>query len=363
MERTAPAILSEPLPGAARCSACAHRCVVTPDAPGKCGVRFYANGALRAPRGYVAARHVRSVETHTLYHVRPGAKALGFGMLGCDLHCAYCHNARISQTWRGGKNVAIDSVSAEGLVAAALEAGCEVVSAAYNEPMVTAEWAHEVFTAAKAQGLVTAMVSDGHTTPEALAYLRPVLDVYRVDLKGFDASHYRALGGRLGAVVEGIARAHALGYWVEVVTLVVPGFNDDLLGLRGLARTLADIDPNIPWHLNGFVPRHRMRATPAATPLLPTLVAGSAYAQGLRYVYVGNFGAGPSGLADTRCPTCRMAVVERQDYTTVAVAVQDGGCMGCGAPIPGLWGPRYGRAAASQAARLATPMARSSVTG
>src|SRR5262249_23121760 len=136
-----------------------------------------------------------------------------FGMYGCDLRCPYCHNARVSQALRDG-NLGDPGdpieISAEALVAEAVAAGCEVVCSAYNEPMITAEWAHAIFTEAKRHGLVTALISDGHTTPEALAYMRPVTDVFRVDLKGFTADQYKTLGGRLEPVIASIADARRL---------------------------------------------------------------------------------------------------------------------------------------------------------
>ena len=138
------------------------------------------------------------------------------------------------------------------------------------EPMITAEWAREIFGVAKRRGLITALVSDGNSTREALEYMRPVTDVFRVDLKTFDEAGYKSLGGRLGPVLESIALAKSLGYWVEVVMLVVPGFNDDARGLSRLADALIEIDPSIPWHVNGFVPRYKLRDRPAmpAPPLI-----------------------------------------------------------------------------------------------
>jgi pyruvate formate lyase activating enzyme len=298
-----------------RCTACAHRCVLTDGRAGACGVREGRDGDVFVPFGYIARRYVRAVETNTVYHVEPGSKSLTFGMYGCDLRCPYCHNWRLSQALR--EDVAGEApipISAEALVEEAITAGCRVMCAAYNEPMIAAEWVRAVFTEAKARGLLTMVVSDGNTTPEALAYLRPVTDVFRVDLKGFAPEHYKALGGRLEPVLEAIAEARRLGYWVEVVTLVVPGFNDDGIGLRGLAKKLVAIDP-----------------------ALPVSVAGSAYARGMAFVYVGNVTGTFQELEHTRCPKCHATVVERKNFTTTARHLRGDACAGCGQRIPGLF--------------------------
>ena len=82
--------------------------------------------------------------------------------------------------------------TAEALIARALAEGCGVVCAAYNEPMISAEWARAVFVEAKRKGLTTVLVSDGNTTPEALAFMRPVTDVTRA-WSGPDSAHTAGL--------------------------------------------------------------------------------------------------------------------------------------------------------------------------
>jgi pyruvate formate lyase activating enzyme len=335
---TAPAVLvAGRSDGRLECSACAHRCALHDGMAGLCGVRWRGGSILHVPDGYVAARRIRAVETNTVYHVRPGANALIFGMFGCDLRCPYCHNWRVSQAAREDVAVLPERISARALVDEAVTAGCGVVAAAYNEPMIAAEWVRAIFGEARTRGLVTVVVSDGNTTPEALAYLRPVTDVYRVDLKGFTEEQYAVLGGRLAVVLEAIAHARAIGYWVEVVTLVVPGFNDDPGGLRALASHLVAVDADIPWHLNAFYPRYRWTDRPQQGAGLLVTIAGAAYARGLRYVYVGNLGDSMAALAHTRCPGCHRIVVSRHDYRTLGVDLVDGRCPGCGTVVAGLW--------------------------
>ncbi len=331
-------LLQRDADGGMRCTACAHRCVLTEGRAGACGVRFRRGDALRVPFGYVARRYVRPIETNTIYHVRPGAPALTFGMYGCDLRCPYCHNWRISQALREGTaGESPTDITPEALVAEALAAGCAAVVGAYNEPMITAEWARAIFTEARRHDLVTALVSDGNSTPEALAYMRPVTDVFRVDLKGWSAAQYRVLGGRAETPLACLREARRLGYWVEAVTLVVPGFNDEADGLRQLAGELAAIDPDLPWHLNGFQPRFKMSDRPRTDAMTLVSAAGAAYALGLRHVYVGNLADEVRQLSHTRCPACRRVLVKRANYETLRCDVRDGACPDCGTLVAGLW--------------------------
>jgi pyruvate formate lyase activating enzyme len=336
-QRTIAGELVERGPGASlTCVACAHRCVLSENKRGICGVRRHHAGELHVPWGYVARKYVRAVETNTVFHVRPGARALTFGLFGCDLHCPYCHNAALSQALRDDLAGNPIDITPAALVDEAVSVRAEVICAAYNEPMIAAEWVHAVFLHAKRAGLVTALVSDGHSTPNALAYLRSVTDVYRVDLKGFSEAQYRTLGGRLRPVLEAIREAKRLGYWVEVVTLVVPGLNDDAGGLCSLGDQLRGIDPAMPWHINAFVPRYRLSERPSPSAEFLVSVAGTAYARGSRFVYVGNAPRAAT-LAHTRCPGCHELLIERRDYATTRVALQDRACSRCRAPVPGLF--------------------------
>lgn len=302
-------------------------------------MRFVQNDTLLAPYGYVARRYVRSVESNTLYHFHPGARSLIIGMYGCDLRCPYCHNWHLSQALR--ESVADEEpllCTADEIADLAVQSNCTVMAAAYNEPMISAEWIRAVLSAAKSRGLATAIISDGNTTREALTYVRPVCDAYRVDLKAQDNEHYKYLGGRLAPVVDAIALAKELGFWVEVVTLVVPGFNDDLAGLRSLADAISRVDRAIPWHLNAFVPRYKLNRVARMSMSALASAVGMAYARGLQFVYASNAPGGYSELSHTRCPGCHAVLIERNDYVTVANHLREGACPYCNTRIPGVWG-------------------------
>src|SRR3982750_4574652 len=180
-----------------RCHACGHQCPIPAGAMGVCKVRFNDNGRLRVPWGYVAGVQCDPVEKKPFFHAYPGALAYSFGMLGCDLHCSYCQNWVTSQALRDPDAVSSPlHASPQALVQDALRQGAKVLVSTYNEPLITSEWAVAVFKEAKAAGLVTGFVSNGNGTPQVLEYLRPWIDLYKVDLKSFDNRHYRELGGR-----------------------------------------------------------------------------------------------------------------------------------------------------------------------
>jgi pyruvate formate lyase activating enzyme len=326
-----------------RCYACGHECPIPEGASGVCKVRFVENGRLRVPWGYVGGVQCDPIEKKPFFHAHPGALAYSFGMLGCDLHCAYCQNWVTSQALRDPQAiVAPTEAAAERLVADACRLGARVVVSTYNEPLITAEWAVEIFTLARAAGLMTAFVSNGNGTARALDYLRPHLDLYKVDLKSFDDRHYRQLGGRLEPILFTIRRLHDMGVWLEIVTLLIPGFNDGRDELARLTGFIASVSPFIPWHVTAFHKDYRMADPENTTPDMLVRAADIARESGLQYVYAGNIPGQVGDLETTRCHRCSSPLVERHGYLIRSYRLTPAGaCPDCGTAIPGRWGQAF----------------------
>jgi pyruvate formate lyase activating enzyme len=342
-ELTAPAELATPLPeGSVRCTACGHRCLVRSGRRGVCQVRFNAQGTLRVPWGYVAALNADPIEKKPFYHFLPGAVALTFGMLGCDLHCAYCQNWLTSQALRDSASAEaaylVKRVSPQQIVEAAKRSGAEVIASSYNEPLITSEWALAVFKEARAAGIKCVMVSNGNATPEVLDYLQPAFDGMKIDLKSMQDRNYRRLGGVLKNVLDTIQRVAAMGLWLEVVTLVVPGFNDSSEELWDAARFLASVSTDIPWHVTAFHSDYRMLDTPNTPQQTLLRAADIGREAGLRYVYAGNLPGSVDDYETTFCPQCNTPLVERRGYRILALHVTAQGiCPRCGTEIAGVW--------------------------
>ena len=180
------------------------------------------------------------------------------------------------------------------LVRDAVQQGAKVLVSTYNEPLITSEWAVAVFKEAKAAGLVTGYVSNGNGTPQVLEYLRPWVDLYKVDLKSFDDRHYRQLGGRIEPILETIRSLHEMGLWVEIVTLLIPGFNDSDDELKRLTEFVASVSPDIPWHVTAFHKDYKMTDPANTQPRDLVRAAAIGRAAGLRFIYAGNL-PGPGG--------------------------------------------------------------------
>jgi pyruvate formate lyase activating enzyme len=329
--------------GRLQCYACGHCCPLPDGAIGVCKVRFNEGGKLLVPWGYVGGVQCDPIEKKPFFHAHPGALAYSFGMLGCDLHCSYCQNWVTSQALRDPAAVAPPLRSSpDDLVRDAVRQQARAIVSTYNEPLITSEWAVAVFKAAKAAGLTTGYVSNGNGTPKVLEYLRPWVDLYKVDLKSFDDRHYRQLGGRIAPILDTIRRLHAMAFWLEIVTLLIPGFNDSRDELTRLTEFIASVSPDIPWHVTAFHGDYKMTEPDNTTPEMLLAAAAIGRASGLRYVYAGNLPGQVGDLENTRCASYGDVLIARfgyhiRDYRVTA----DGRCPSCAAPVPGRWSAHF----------------------
>jgi len=329
--------------GRLQCYACGHCCPLPDGAIGVCKVRFNRGGRLLVPWGYVGGVQCDPIEKKPFFHAYPGALAYSFGMLGCDLHCSYCQNWVTSQALRDPAAVSSPMLaSPDELVSDALRQRARVMVSTYNEPLITSEWAVAIFKEAKAAGLVTGYVSNGNGTPQVLEYIRPWVDLYKVDLKSFDDRHYRELGGRIAPILDTIRRLHEMRFWVEIVTLLIPGFNDSREELTRLTEFIAGVSPDIPWHVTAFHGDYKMTSPANTTADMLIVAAAIGRASGLRHVYAGNLPGEVGALEDTRCYACGELLIERYGYHVRSYRLTaNGRCPSCDAAIPGRWGARF----------------------
>jgi pyruvate formate lyase activating enzyme len=232
----------------------------------------------------------------------------------------------------------VRQITPQEVVKAARRARAEVIVSSYNEPLITSEWAVAIFKEAIAAGILCAFVSNGNATPEVLEYLKPYLSAYKVDLKSMQEKNYRSLGGVLKNVLDTIQKARDLGLWVEVVTLIVPGFNDSNEELFETARFLRSVSPDIPWHVTAFHKDYKMTGpdnTPSKTLLRAAEIGREA---GLNYVYAGNLPGRVEEYEDTHCPHCNRTLIRRYGYVIGEYHITgQGTCPSCETRVAGVW--------------------------
>jgi pyruvate formate lyase activating enzyme len=128
-----------------------------------------------------------------------------------------------------------------------------------------------------------------------------------------------------------------LGIWVEIVTLIIPGFNDSNEELKEIAEFLVSVSPEIPWHVTAFHQDYKM-TNPDNTPTATLLRAAEiGYASGLQFVYAGNIPGMVDRYENTYCPSCSKLLIERQGFRVIENSLIDGTCPKCSRKIPGVW--------------------------
>ena len=296
------------------------------------------------PWGYVSSLQTDPIEKKPFYHFLAGANALTFGMLGCNLQCGYCQNWLTSQALREDSSAHVADylreITPESIIEYGVQYGAKVVASSYNEPLITSEWARDIFELAGNSGLKQVYISNGFATKEVLDFLGSDLQGFKVDLKTMQPDHYRELGGGLQAVLDSILYAHQLGLWVEIVTLLVPGFNDTESELQEMAKFIHSVSPDIPWHVTAFRPDYKMQDKPrtAHQQILKAVEIG--YQEGLQYVYGGNMPGSLGKFEHTSCHHCQAMLIKRRGFSIQEYRLTtEGECPECGTKIPGIWSP------------------------
>ncbi|MBI1920122.1 MAG: AmmeMemoRadiSam system radical SAM enzyme [Geobacter sp.] len=323
--------------GKVKCGLCRFRCLILDGNRGICGVRENHDGTLYTlVYGKVIAEHVDPIEKKPLFHFLPGSRSYSIATVGCNFRCLHCQNYSISQP--EGKRLVIAGMDLppEKIVELALDSGCKSISYTYTEPTIFYEYAYDTAVLAYKAGLKNVFVTNGYITPEALAHIQPYLDAANIDLKGFSDKFYReVVRATLHEVLESIVEYKRLGIWIELTTLIIPGFNDSDEGLKGIADFIATkVGIDTPWHVSQFYPTYRLTdrpRTPVATLRRARQIGLDA---GLRYVYEGNV-AGEGG-ENTWCHSCGELLIERYGFFIQNNSITGGACPKCHAVIDGV---------------------------
>jgi pyruvate formate lyase activating enzyme len=333
-------VLSERAPdGTPRCNMCQWRCRIGEGGVGHCKTVVNHDGVLYSTiYGVISSAAADPIEKKPVFHFKPGSLCFSVGTLGCNFRCVFCQN------WQIAYADALDSAKLgcrtgflpENLVSSAKSSGCAGVAWTYNEPSIWLNYTLDCAKLCKQEGLYTVYVTNGYATPEALDAIGPFLDVYRVDIKSMEDSFYKELVKipRWRGILDVAVRAKS--QWrmhVEVVTNVIPGWNDGDRNLTETARWIAEsLGPETPWHVSRFVPYGELSHVSPTPPETLERAVKIGRDAGLEFVYLGNMRS--SAGENTYCPKCGNLAVRRQGYQAEVTGVtQEGKCIVDGADL------------------------------
>ncbi len=331
------ALLQTPQDGRILCGLCPNACVIAEGAAGICGARGVVGGRLQAlTYGLVSSIAADPIEKKPVFHFRPGTRVLSIGSVGCSMRCGHCQNWQISRPRGADGSVDLRNLTPAEVLDLAVETECEGVAFTYNEPVIWLEYVLDCARLAKQAGLYTVMVTNGYVTEAGLDLFAEVIDVWRVDIKGFSEETYRELCHvrHPEEVRRQAARArHVHGMHVECVTNLIPTVNDSDAEVTAVAEWIAnELGRDTPWHLTRFIPYLEYAHLPM-TPLASLEHARDiGMTAGLDFIYLGNVDV-PGG-EDTRCPECGGLVVARRGFSVVSDRLASRGtCATCGAAL------------------------------
>jgi pyruvate formate lyase activating enzyme len=331
------AMFYESLDGKVRCHLCNHRCVIKEGKRGICSVRENHGGRLYSlVYGRSVATGIDPIEKKPFFNFYPGSTAYSISTVGCNFHCLNCQNWDISQMPKGEEGRIIgEDLPPEGVVADTKSRDCKSIAYTYTEPTIFFEYAYDTAKLAHKEGIKNVFVTNGYTSTEAIKEIAPFLDAANVDLKGFSEDFYHIIcGAKLQPVLDNIRLYKELGVWVEVTTLIIPGYSDDESQLKGIAGFIKSVDENIPWHVTAFYPAYKLLDVPPTPAESLRKAREIGKKEGLRYVYEGNVPG--EGGENTYCYSCGEPIIKRYGFEITENKLIDGKCPKCKTGMDGI---------------------------
>ncbi len=320
-----------------KCDLCRHGCTIAPGQKGICGVRQNREGKLYSLNYSKAiAANIDPVEKKPLYHFLPSADIFSIGAAGCNFCCEFCQNWRTSQITKGKKGQVVGrKLPPEKVVQSALDYDCPGIAYTYTEPTIFFEYAKDTAKLAKKEGLKNIFVTNGYETRQTVDQMVGLIDAANIDLKAFNNDYYQQIcGAQLKPVLDTIRYMYDQGIWIELTTLIVPGQNDDPKELTRLAKFIAEIDVDIPWHISRFTPQYKMSDTKITPRDTLEQAAEAGREVGLNYIYVGNVVW--DRYRDTVCPECGAKLIDRSHYRGQS-NLEGNNCPQCGCEVAGVF--------------------------
>jgi len=319
-----------------QCHLCPHSCVIKNNKSGICGVRKNTDGTLYTlVYGKAIAEHADPVEKKPLFHFFSGSRSFSISTVGCNFRCLHCQNSDISQMPRDKGSISGINRSPEDIVSIAKTTGCKSISYTYTEPTIYFEYAYETAKLASRNGLKNIFVTNGYINEEPLAKINPYLDAANIDLKAFSEGFYKKIcGAKLQPVLDAIKAYKEKGTWIEITTLIIPNHNDSPDELEQIAKFIAELGKEIPWHVSAFYPTYHLTDQPRTSVQTLLQAREIGLKAGLRYVYTGNV-PGEEG-ENTYCYNCGQLLVQRFGFQIAENKIKNSSCPKCKTQFDGV---------------------------
>lgn len=317
-----------------KCNLCYHNCIIKDGSRGFCNVRENKNGTLYSLiYGKVIANNIDPIEKKPLFHFYPGSKTYSIATPGCNFKCLHCQNYSISQNLNNSEIYAKEILPID-IVKNAIKEECDSISYTYTEPTIFFEYAYDIAKIAYNKNLKNIFVTNGYISKESIEYISPFLNGANIDLKAMSNNFYKDIcKAKLKPVLDNIKLFYDLGIWIEITSLIIPGYNDKISDIKKIADFIKKIDPNIPWHITRFHPHFKLDNIPMTKIEILDKFVKIGKNAGLNFVYQGNIGKGEN----TYCPNCKNLIISRDVFKISKINMDKNRCSFCNKEILGFW--------------------------
>ncbi len=319
-----------------RCTLCPHYCTLKNGERGKCRTRENRSGELYTlSYNHPVSINIDPIEKKPFFHFLPGTKSFSIATTGCPLRCKYCQNWEISQS--NPEDLRSYFFTPFDIVKIAKKYKVSSIAFTYSEPVAFYEYMYDIAKFSKKRGIKPVMVSSGYFSPKAIVEIVELLSAIKIDLKSFNKNFYeKIVGGKLKPVLRTIEIIKKSGIWLEIVYLVLPGYNDSEKEIKSLSNWIVkNIGDSTPIHFSRFFPQYRMENLPPTPVKTLERAREIAISRGVKYAYIGNV-PGNKG-ENTYCPECKKLLIKRTGFEIKEFNIKDGKCKFCGEKIEGVW--------------------------
>ena len=276
-----------------QCQTCSHYCLINDKKRGICGVRENINGELYALNyGKIIALNIDPIEKKPFFHFLPGTESLSIATVGCNFRCLNCQNYDISQTFKNKKEIPGKNLLPQEIVNLAVKNNLATISYTYTEPTIYLEYALEIMKIAHKENIKNLWVSNGFLSKQTTQLIVPHLDAINIDIKSFSNDFYKKVcKAKLEPVLETAKLMKKRKIWLEITTLIIPGFSDSEKMLKQIALFIKkELGSETPWHVNRFSGAISWKMKNIIDT--PVDILKKAYEigkkVGLKYIYIGN---------------------------------------------------------------------------
>jgi len=309
------------------CLVCERRCVLRSGATGICGNYANVDGKLlHKGYGLLSAVESRPIEIKPLFHYWPNSTALTFSGYGCNFYCPWCQNHHLSFSKLPSD---ANPIPPSRLIDLAMRNGDEGLCASFNEPVTLFDYLLDLFELGRRRELYGVLVTNGYFTEKALeSLIDSGADGFSIDIKGCPTARGALTSIDHLKVFRNAKKILDLGGHVEMVYLVVTGFNDHPECAEWIfEKHLDHLGPETPLHINRYYPANFWKEPSTSLSKLLNF-RERASKMGIEYVYVGNVGM--PDLETTSCPKCEKHLIVRHFHRVVYYRLDGDKCPRCG---------------------------------